>query len=813
MKYSQETDQKWQKKWADTSLYKFDENSLDKKLYLLEMFSYPSGSNLHIGHWWNYSLPDSWSRMKRMQGFNIFHPVGFDAFGLPAENYAIKTGVHPLDSTNKNIKTMEQQFHALGSTYDWDYEVKTCVPEYYKWTQWLFLKLYEMNLAYRKEAPVNWCPECKTVLANEQAAGGVCERCGSQVLHKNMTQWFFKITAYAEELLEGLKNLDWPEKTKKIQENWIGKSEGVRFSFTVVNNNRKIDVFTTRIDTIMGVSYIVLAPEHPIIDEITTAGYRKAVDKYKEFAAKQTEIQRLSTVKEKSGVFTGSYAYHPFTGEKIPIWISDYVIASYGTGAVMAVPAHDERDYIFAHKFSLPIIQVIQQKEASFSEFPLIDDGILINSGEFNGLTSIDARIKIASKLEAMGLGVIISNYRLRDWLVSRQRYWGAPIPIVYCEHCGIVPVPESDLPVMLPYNVEFKPTGESPLASCSEFVYTTCPKCGSVAKRETDTLDTFVCSSWYYLRFFDSNNLNAPFDFKRVNQIMPVDKYVGGVEHAAMHLLYARFITKALHDMGYLNFNEPFKSLVHQGTILASDGQKMSKSKGNAVSPDNYVSAYGSDVFRMYLAFGFSYTDGGPWSDEGLKAVARFVSKIERIIDFFIKLSEEDKSSYTFNTDDNLDYARHYAIKQVTDDIESFKFNTAIARIMEFANALTNYQQSHNRYTTFENDVVSDLLIIMSPFAPHFCEEMWEVLGHEYSIFNQKWPTYDEKKLTKNTVEMAVQVNGKVRNHIFVSPHFDEEEIKKTALENEKINAYIQNRQIGKIIIIKNRIINIVCD
>lgn len=813
MKYSQKTDQKWQKKWADTSLYKFDENSLDKKLYLLEMFSYPSGSNLHIGHWWNYSLPDSWSRMKRMQGFNIFHPVGFDAFGLPAENYAIKTGVHPMDSTNKNIKTMEQQFHTLGSTYDWDYEVKTCVPEYYKWTQWLFLKLYEKNLAYRKEAPVNWCPECKTVLANEQAAGGVCERCGSQVLHKNMTQWFFKITAYAEELLEGLKNLDWPEKTKKIQENWIGKSEGVKFSFTVVNSNRKIDVFTTRIDTIMGVSYIVLAPEHPIIDEITTAGYRKAVDKYKEFAAKQTEIERLSTVKEKSGVFTGSYVYHPFTGEKIPIWISDYVIASYGTGAVMAVPAHDERDYIFAHKFSLPIIQVIQQKEASFSELPLIDDGILINSGEFNGLTSIDARIKIASKLEAMGLGVIISNYRLRDWLVSRQRYWGAPIPIVYCEHCGIVPVPESDLPVMLPYNVEFKPTGESPLASCSEFVYTTCPKCGSVAKRETDTLDTFVCSSWYYLRFFDSNNLNAPFDFKKVNQIMPVDKYVGGVEHAAMHLLYARFITKALHDMGYLNFNEPFKFLVHQGTILASDGQKMSKSKGNAVSPDNYVSAYGSDVFRMYLAFGFSYTDGGPWSDEGLKAVARFISKIERIIDSFIKLSKVDKSSCTFNTDDNLDYARHYAIKQVTDDIESFKFNTAIARIMEFANALTNYQQSHNRYTTFESDVVSDLLIIMSPFAPHFCEEMWEVLGHEYSIFNQKWPTYDEKKLTKNTVEMAVQVNGKVRGCIFISAHTDEEKIKKTALDNEKINAYIQNRQIRKIIIIKNRIINIVCD
>lgn len=812
MKYSQQTDQKWQKRWTQTELYKFDEEKINEKLYLLEMFSYPSGSNLHIGHWWNYSLPDSWARMKRMQGYNVFHPVGFDAFGLPAENYAIKTGEHPMISTNKNIKTMEHQFRTMGTTYDWNYEVNTSIPDYYKWTQWLFIQLYQKGLAYRKEAPVNWCPDCKTVLANEQASGGVCERCGSQVEQKNMTQWFFKITAYAEELLEGLHYLDWPEKTKKIQENWIGKSKGVKLCFNIVNSDKKIDVFTTRVDTLMGTTYIVLAPEHPLVDVITTPEYREDVDEYKKFAARQTEIERLSTVKDKTGAFTGGYVHHPITGDEIPIWISDYVVSSYGTGAVMAVPAHDLRDFEFARKFSLPIVQVVMCDNGGIDKLPLTDEGFLVNSGEFNGLSSEKARMIIAKKLQDLGHGEFRTNYRLRDWLISRQRYWGAPIPVIYCEHCGIVPVPESDLPVTLPKNVGFRPTGESPLALCREFVETTCPRCGCSAKREIDTLDTFVCSSWYYLRFFDIDNKKMAFDIKRVNQIMPIDKYVGGVEHAAMHLLYARFITKALRDMGYLRFDEPFKSLVHQGTILAADGQKMSKSRNNAVSPDKYVSAYGSDVLRLYLAFGFSYTVGGPWSDDGIKAILRFVSRIERIIESLTK-SENSNKRCQFKADENLEYTRHNAIKQVADNIDSFKFNTAIARIMEFANALSEYQQKQDRCIDYEKSAICDMLLVMAPFAPHFCEEMWEIIGGEYSIFNQKWPACNDRMLIKNTIEIAVQINGKVRDRIFVNRDMNESELKKTVVENKKIQEAIKNLEIQKFIIIKNRIINIVCN
>ena len=580
MAYSTKIDEKWQKKWEETGLYRFDRNNIEKKLYCLEMFSYPSGANLHVGHWYNYGLTDTWARLKRMQGWNVFHPQGFDAFGLPAENYAIKTGIHPKDSTYSNIKTMEEQLRKMGATFDWDYEVVTCDPGYYKWTQWIFLKLYEHGLAYRKKAPVNWCPSCKTVLANEQVIDGACERCKSEVTKKDLTQWFFKITDYAQELLDCLPQLDWPEKTKKIQQNWIGRSEGAEIEFEGADGSFSFKVFTTRADTLYGVTYVVLAPENELVDRITTPEYRDAVEQYREQAKKQTEIERMSTVREKTGVFTGAYAINPVNGDKVPIWIADYVLAGYGTGCVMAVPAHDERDYEFATKYDLPIKRVIKGEEGVDDTLPFVGDGILVDSAEFTGMGSAQARQEIVRKLSSQGRGESRINYRLRDWLVSRQRYWGAPIPIIYCDDCGIVPVPEKDLPVELPYNVEFTPDGESPLAKCSEFINTTCPKCGKPAKRDPDTLDTLVCSSWYFLRYPDNKNSEKAFDTEWINRMLPVDKYVGGAEHAAMHLLYARFVTKALRDMGYLNFDEPFLSLVHQGTILGPDGNRMSKSR-----------------------------------------------------------------------------------------------------------------------------------------------------------------------------------------------------------------------------------------
>ena len=638
--YSKHTDAKWQSQWEETGLYKFKRERIKDKLYCLEMFSYPSGANLHIGHWWNFGLTDSWARAKRMQGFEVFEPMGFDAFGLPAENYAIKTGIHPQDSTMNNIATMRKQLRTMGAMFDWDYEVVTCQPDYYKWTQWLFLQLYKQGLAYRKQAPVNWCPSCNTSLANEQVNDGACERCQTEVTKKNLTQWFFKITAYADELISGLEGINWPEKTKIMQRNWIGRSTGAHIKFNLEGVEDEIGVFTTRSDTLLGCTYVVLAPEHRLVDLVTVPEQRAQVDEYIEYVKKQSEIDRLSTVKEKTGVFTGAYALHPVTGERLPIWIADYVLVTYGTGAVMAVPGHDTRDYEFALKYELPIPQVIKTSKDEDDALPFVEDGILVNSGQFDGLTSEDARLAIVDYLAAKGDQARQTiNYRLRDWLVSRQRYWGAPIPVVYCDSCGIVPVPEADLPVLLPYNVDFTPDGISPLAKSEEFIHTTCPQCGQPAKRDTDTLDTFVCSSWYFLRYPDNRNSENPWDPAWINQMLPVDMYVGGPEHAVMHLLYARFITKALRDMGHINFDEPFKSLVHQGIILGPDGEKMSKSKGNVVSPDPYIEAHGSDVFRLYLLFGFNYIEGGPWSDDGIKAVARFVERIERFVDRAVKI------------------------------------------------------------------------------------------------------------------------------------------------------------------------------
>ncbi len=805
MDYKQ-IESKWQKIWSDTELYKFDRSRVDKKYYCLEMFSYPSGAKLHAGHWYNYGPADTFARFKRMQGYEVFQPMGFDAFGLPAENYAIKTGIHPEESTLKNIATMEGQLKRIGAMYDWDYEIKTCLPDYYKWTQWMFLQLYKKGLAYRKEAPVNWCPSCNTVLANEQAQGGICERCGSQVTHKNLNQWFFKITAYADELLDDIDKLDWPEKTKLMQKNWIGRSFGGEVEFQVKNSDVTLKVFTTRADTIFGVTYVVLAPESPLVDKVVTDEQRAAVEEYKEKSAKATEIDRMSSTREKTGVPTGAYAINPVNGEEVPILVADYVIASYGTGAVMGVAAHDERDFVFAQKLGLPIKRVIKGKDGVDDSLPFCEYGILTDSGEFDGMSSEDAKLAILKKLEKEGKGGLKTNYRLRDWLVSRQRYWGAPIPIIHCDHCGDVPVPEKDLPVRLPMGVNFTPDGESPLKKCDEFINTTCPICGRPAKRDADTLDTFVCSSWYFLRYPDAHNADKPFDSEWINKMLPVDKYIGGAEHACMHLLYARFFTKALRDMGYLNFDEPFLSLVHQGTILGPDGNKMSKSKGNVVSPDDSIAKYGADIFRVYLMFGFNYVEGGPWNDNGLESISRFFDRVERIV----------KKCYEVNfanaplgkAEKELNRVRHNTIKCVTNDLGSFSFNTAVARLMEFVNAMYNYEANTAQKNAIYKDCAKDLVLLLAPFAPHFCEELWEMLGQKYSVFNQSYPTFDPAAMVLDEVELAVQINSKMRAKVTVAASASREEIEKAALEAVKDQLVAAPK---KVIVVPGRLVNII--
>lgn len=814
--YGKDIDRKWQKVWDDEKIASFNKKNIDKKYYCLEMFSYPSGAKLHVGHWYNYGPVDTFARFKKMQGYEVFQPMGFDAFGLPAENYAIKTGIHPYDSTMKNIETMESQLKAMGAMFNWDAEVVTCKEDYYKWTQWLFLKLYEMGLAYRKKANVNWCPSCNTVLANEQVVEGLCERCSSVVTKKDLTQWFFKITDYAEELLDGLKELDWPEKTKKIQTNWIGKSTGSIATFKVDGKDLSFDVFTTRVDTICGVSYVVIAPEHEIVDKITTDEHKKEVEEYKEKCKIITEIDRLAEDREKTGVFTGSYAINPVTLEKVQIWIADYVLATYGTGCVMAVPAHDERDYIFANKYNLDIKQVIAPSDSSninLDKEAYTESGILVNSGDFNGLTTDEAKKKITEYLKEKKLGDFKITYRLRDWLVSRQRYWGAPIPIIYCDKCGVVPVPEKDLPVKLPYNVEFKPDGKSPLAKSEEFVNTTCPHCGGKAKRETDTLDTFVCSSWYQFRYPDNKNSEKIFDTEWIDKMLPVDKYVGGPEHAAMHLLYARFITKVLRDAGYTKVSEPFKSLVHQGLILGPDGNKMSKSKGNVISPDDYVDKYGSDVFRMYLMFGFSYVEGGPWSEEGVTAMVKYFGRLERLLDKMISLKDTNVDKIS-NNEKELLYIFNNLIKGINYDLEHMQFNTGIAKIMEITNAFYKYDQSvedENKNTKLIKDTINKFIRIIAPFAPHFSEEMWNRAGNEVSVFNTEYPTCDNRWLEKDEIEIPVQINGNVKFVVTIPKDSENEQVEKIVLNDERLAGYLNGRSIKKVIVVRGKIVNIV--
>ncbi|MGI6161805.1 MAG: leucine--tRNA ligase [Christensenellales bacterium] len=798
---------KWQKKWQQTRLYSFKPERVDKKHYVLEMFSYPSAAKLHLGHWYNYGPSDSYARFKRMQGYEVFQPMGFDAFGLPAENYAIKTGIHPQDSTIKNIETMEQQLKAIGATFDWDYELTTCSPDYYKWTQWCFLELYKHGLAYRKAAPVNWCPSCNTVLANEQVIEGACERCSSGVTKKNLTQWFFKITQYADELLDCLDDLDWPEKTKQMQRNWIGRSTGGEVRFKLKNSDRDFTVFTTRPDTLFGCTYAVIAPEHPLVEEITLPEHKAEVAAYRESSLHASEIDRLSITREKTGVFTGAYAINPINGREIPVWVADYVLYTYGTGCVMAVPAHDERDFEFATKYSLPIERVISG-DGENDALPFVEYGSLVNSRAFNGMDSEAAQKAILEKLSQTGDGSEKINYRLRDWLVSRQRYWGAPIPIIHCEHCGEVPVDEKDLPVLLPYDVDFTPDGTSPLLKSDEFINVPCPKCNAPARRDADTMDTFVCSSWYFLRYPDNRNSEKAWDKDWINRMLPVDKYIGGSEHACMHLLYARFFVKALRDMGHLDFDEPFTSLLHQGIILGPDGNRMSKSHGNVVSPDEYVSQYGADTFRLYLMFGFNYIEGGPWSDDGIKGVYRFLERIERLLDRVEGLSGDNNIGAA---EKEVGFALHTAIRQVTADIDRFQFNTAIARIMELVNAMYKYLEAGGQNKEYMADTLRLLTLIIAPFAPHFAEEIWEQQGYEYSVFNQQWPKYDEAALIRDSIEMAVQINGKVRSRIELDSSLDEEGIKAAVLNDEKVIALIGEGNVKKVIVIKGRLINIV--
>ena len=802
-------EQKWQARWEKAKFNAFDPKDTERpKWYVLEMFSYPSGAKLHIGHWYNYGPTDSYARFKRMQGYNVFQPMGFDAFGLPAENYAIKTGVHPKDSTEKNIETMEHQLRAMGAMFDWSAEIKTCGEDYYKWTQWMFLQLYKKGLAYRKEAPVNWCPSCQTVLANEQVVDNRCERCGSEVVRKDLTQWFFKITDYAEELLSGLDTLDWPEKTKAMQRNWIGKSTGCEIEFSCESGD-KIRVFTTRCDTVFGVTYVVLAPEHPLARKLTRPEQEKAVEDYIEYASKANEIDRLSTTREKTGVFTGSYCINPVNGKRVPVYLADYVLCSYGTGAVMAVPAHDARDFAFAQKYHLPVEKVIENPDGE-TVLPYCEDGIVINSVQFDGLRGEEARKAIARHLSHLGKGGTRINYRLRDWLISRQRYWGAPIPVIHCPDCGAVPVPEKDLPVRLPYDVEFRPDGKSPLAKNEQFMHTVCPVCGKPALRDPDTLDTFVCSSWYFLRYVDAHNDKAPFSAEAADRLLPVDTYVGGAEHACMHLLYARFFTKALRDMGYLHFDEPFLRLVHQGVILGPDGNRMSKSKGNVVSPDEYVDAYGSDVFRLYLMFGFSYTEGGPWNDDGIKAIAKFLDRVEKTV-LSIAAEKAGKDEPYGPEEKKLDYARNFAIGRITRDMDAFSFNTAVARLMELLNAVTKYDALAVKNTKLLKETMRDFLLLLAPCAPHFCEELWEKTGGKGFIFEQRYPVENKDALTLDETEYAVQVNSRIVCKAMIASDLSDAEVQEFVCALPEVKEKLAGRPVKKCIVVKGRLVNLI--
>ena len=813
-----EIEKKWQKYWDDNEVFKTVEDDTKKKFYCLEMFPYPSGK-LHMGHVRNYSIGDVVARFKKMDGYNVLHPMGWDSFGLPAENAAIKHGIHPSIWTWDNIAEMRKQLKELGLSYDWDREVATCHEDYYKWMQWIFIQFYKRGLAYKKENPVNWCPSCQTVLANEQVVEGCCERCKSPVGKKNLSQWYFKITDYAERLLDNLDTLDgWPNKVKVMQKNWIGKSVGAEVEFKIKDYDETLTVFTTRVDTIYGTTYMVLAPEYPsVLKMVEGTEYEQPVKEYIEKVEHMNDIERTSTTNEKTGVFIGKYAINPFTKKEIPIYISDYVLMGYGTGAVMGVPAHDQRDFEFATKFGIDIIPVVDPGDPEIDlnnlKAACAAEGTLINSGEFNGMNNKEAIGKFIELVEEWGIGKKTINYRLRDWLISRQRYWGTPIPMIYCEDCGWVPEKEENLPVLLPTDVEFTGKGESPLTTSKVFAQAVCPKCGKPAKREMDTMDTFLDSSWYFLRYCDPKNTEAPFDSAKANYWMNVDQYIGGVEHAILHLMYSRFFQMALYDMGLVDSEEPFRNLLTQG-MVNKDGKKMSKSLGNVVSPEEIIKKYGADTARLFILFAAPPDRELDWSDAGVEGSYRFLNRVYRLVYEFTQKYPEVPAEFKVEgpADKSLNYMLNATIKKVSEDVGGrYSFNTAISSIMELVNEMYKYKEGENVNTGLLGKAVKDLILILSPFTPHICEEMWEHIGQTESLVNMSWPEYDEAALVKDEVEIVIQVNGKLKDKILAANNSDRAELEKTVLEKENIQTLLEGKTVVKVVVVPNKLVNIV--
>ncbi|MFA4989801.1 MAG: leucine--tRNA ligase [Candidatus Omnitrophota bacterium] len=790
-------EKKWQNAWQKYKASRARINPAKEKFYLLEMFPYPSGK-IHMGHVRNYTIGDVASRFKTLEGYNVLHPMGFDAFGQPAENAAIKNKTKPDNWTHKCIRQMQDELKKMGFSYDWEREISTCDSAYYKWNQWIFLKMFERGLAYKKASTVNWCPSCQTTLANEEVIEGGCWRCHAKVEQKDLEQWYLKITAYKERLLEDLKQLnDWPERVLNMQANWIGKSQGVEIDFKVRATGKVIPVFTTRVDTIFGATYIVLAPEHPLVKELIKGKPQEGEAlKFMERVSRESKVVRASSDVKKEGVFTGSFAVNPVNNEEVPVWIADYVLMEYGTGAIMAVPTHDQRDFLFAQEHGLPMRMVIQNAAAVEGSVEGLKgayegDGLQVNSGEFDGLTNIEAKVKIAAWMEEKGIGKIQTHWRLRDWLISRQRYWGTPIPIIYCPACGIIPVPYKDLPVKLPKDAPFTGEGGSPLGKVKKFVEVKCPKCGVPARRETDTMATFFDSSWYFLRFCSPKFKDGPFEQKEAAYWMRVDQYIGGIEHAILHLLYSRFFTKFFKDLGMIDFSEPFKRLLTQGMVL-KEGEVMSKSRGNIVDPDIMIGKYGADTLRLFILFAAPPETELEWDDRGLEGAHKFLNRVWRIQD---KLKEKAAPS--------LFRVLHKTIKKVSADYREFKFNTAIASLMELTNAI--YQ------TGVDREIFSQLIIMLSPIAPHFCEELWKVLGNKESIFKANWPEADPKMLVEDSVTMVIQVNGKVRSKIEVAADIAEARLKEIVLADKGLISWIQGKPVKKFIFVPQKLVNIV--
>jgi leucyl-tRNA synthetase len=806
-----EIEPKWQAKWEADGLYHSDIDPKKEKYYALTMLPYPSG-DLHIGHWYAMTPSDARARYMRMKGYNVLFPMGFDAFGLPAENAAIKNNTHPKIWTYKNIERMRKQLKSMGAMFDWRREAVSCDPEYYRWTEWFFVQLYKNNLAYRKMSPVDWCPNCNTTLAREQVWGDDrhCERCGTPVIKKNLNQWFFKTTKYAEELLR-YDTIDWPERVQTLQTNWIGKSEGAHVTFKTEQGDELV-VFTTRPDTLWGATFMVIAPEHPLVGKLTTEGQKAAVDAYIQQAVRQTDVQREATDKEKTGVFTGGYAINPVNEERIPIWIADYVLVTYGTGAIMAVPAHDERDFEFAKKFGLEIRVVIQPDNAEPIKVDEMTEavpakGSMVNSGPMTGTPGPEAYEKITAYLESKGQGKKAINYRLRDWLISRQRYWGAPIPMIYCEKCGVQPVPEDQLPVLLPDDVEWLPTGESPLKLHPTWRFTTCPVCGGKGERETDTMDTFMCSSWYHLRYLSPTYDKGPFDPKEYDYWMPVDTYTGGIEHANMHLIYTRFFHKALRDMGITEGPEPMLKLRNQGMVLGEDHEKMSKSRGNVIAPDKLVGAYGADTVRAYLMFFSRWDMGGPWNSSGIDGSSRWVRRVWGMV------LEQDPNQKKADegTIRNLRRKVHQTLRSVTRDFEQFEFNTIVSALMELLNEMLKAKSAGAQGTAAWNEAIDIYLKMIAPVTPHMAEELWEHLGKPYSIHTQFWPKVDDEAAVEDALIIPVQVNGKLRERITVAVDASDDEVKTAALENRNIQKHLEGKKPRQVIYVRGRLVNIV--